>query len=80
MLGSVSSTAYFRDNVLAKRPYLTESMCRAVIANAVRIERQADGRVPHWGHVESLGRWLRVVTLADGVTLHNAFPDRGFMP
>jgi len=24
------------------------------------------------------GRVLRVVTLADGVTLHNAFPDRRF--
>jgi hypothetical protein len=22
----------------------------------------------------------RVVTLADGVTVHNAFPDRGFTP
>jgi hypothetical protein len=24
------------------------------------------------------GRVLRVVTLADGETIHNAFPDRGF--
>ncbi|MBK8560778.1 hypothetical protein [Candidatus Amarobacter glycogenicus] len=29
--------------------------------------------------IEELGgRWLRVVTLEDGKTIHNAFPDRGF--
>jgi hypothetical protein len=26
------------------------------------------------------GRMLRVITLADKVTIHNAFPDRGFRP
>jgi hypothetical protein len=43
---------------------------------------QADGRIRHWGAVilpgESEGRILRVVTLEDGATLHNAFLDRGF--
>jgi hypothetical protein len=28
--------------------------------------------------VEELGKYLRVITLEDGVTVHNAFPDRGF--
>jgi hypothetical protein len=26
------------------------------------------------------GRVLRVVTLADKITIHHAFPDRGFKP
>jgi hypothetical protein len=26
------------------------------------------------------GRYLRVITLADRTTIHNAFPDRGFTP
>jgi hypothetical protein len=30
--------------------------------------------------VPELSRWLRVVTLADGETVHNAFPDRDFDP
>jgi hypothetical protein len=31
--------------------------------------------------VPELGkRYLRVVTLDDKVTIHNAFPDRGFRP
>jgi len=29
---------------------------------------------------EAGGRWLRVVVLADGETVHNAFFDRGFEP
>ena len=34
-----------------------------------------------WGRIEELeGRVLRVVTLEDRITVHNAFPDRGFKP
>jgi hypothetical protein len=52
----------------------------AVLANPYRIERQADGRVRYWGWVVRLRRWLRVVTLEDGRTVHNAFLDRRFKP
>jgi hypothetical protein len=42
---------------------------------------QADGRLRHWRRIpEAGGRWLRVVLLADGQTIHNAFFDRGFVP
>jgi hypothetical protein len=34
----------------------------------------------HWVYIAALGRYLRVVTLADGETVHNAFPDRRFIP
>jgi hypothetical protein len=30
--------------------------------------------------VQELGYYLRVVTLEDGITIHNAFPDRRFKP
>ena len=34
-----------------------------------------------WGKIEELeGRILRVITLEDKITIHNAFPDRGFKP
>jgi hypothetical protein len=40
---------------------------------------QADGRIRRWRRIdEAGGRWLRVVVLADGETVHNAFFDRGF--
>jgi hypothetical protein len=48
----------------------------------IRRELQSDGRVRYWGLVnvaeEAEPRVLRVVTLSDGETVHNAFFDRGF--
>lgn len=41
-------------------------------------EVQSDGRIRYWLYVPALGKYLRVITLADGKTLHNAFPDRSF--
>ncbi|TAL86963.1 MAG: hypothetical protein EPN69_11840 [Rhodanobacter sp.] len=76
----MKATPYFTNSVLARRPYITEAMCRDVIANAGRTEAQPDGRIRYYGYVESLGKWVRVVTLDDGETLHNAFADRGFAP
>ena len=53
-----------------------------VLANPLRREVQADGRIRFWGTItrdgEASPRFLRVVTLADGETVHNAFFDRGF--
>ena len=65
-----------------KRPYIDPAWCVQVIAAPIRREEQPDGRVRFWGEVtppgESLSRVLRVVTLADGETIHNAFFDRRF--
>jgi hypothetical protein len=44
----------------------------------VRRETQQDGRIRHWIYIEDIKNYLRVVTLEDGETVHNAFPDRGF--
>lgn len=74
------TTPYFRNDVLSKRSYLTLAMCEAVVRHPVRREVQADGRIRFWAFNETLGKWLRVVTLPDGVTIHNAFPDRRFKP
>ncbi|RVT53448.1 hypothetical protein [Rubrivivax albus] len=42
---------------------------------------QSDGRIRRWAPiVEAEGRYLRVVLLDDGETVHNAFFDRGFTP
>jgi len=67
---------------LRKRPYIERAWCEAVIAAPLRREVQADGRVRFWGEVtmpgEAAPRVLRVVTLEDGETVHNAFLDRDF--
>jgi hypothetical protein len=42
---------------------------------------QADGRIRRWAPVPEMGgKFLRVVLLADGETIHNAFFDRGYKP
>ena len=74
-------TEYFETKVLAKRPYLRREWCVYVIENAIRSEPQEHNRHRFWAPVAELeGRYLRVVTLADKVTIHNAFPDRDFVP
>ena len=41
-------------------------------------EVQPSGRVRYWIFIPELGKYLRVITLEDGETVHNAFPDREF--
>ena len=72
-------TAYFENEVLRKRPYLQKEWCILVIENSIRSDVQEDGRVRFWGRIREFGdRVLRVVTLEDRLTIHNAFPDGGF--
>lgn len=77
-----SFTPYFEHAVLAKRPYITREMCVRIVDKPIRIETQAGGqRVRFWARVPELDdRVVRVVTLADRRTIHNAFPDRRFKP
>lgn len=50
-----------------------------MVENPIRVERQEQNRFRFWGVVEELGgAVLRVVTLEDKTTIHNAFPDRRF--
>ncbi len=72
-------TEYFEKEVLRKRPYLKKEWCIEVIENPIKFERQEYNSFRFWGKIEGLdGRVLRVVTLDDKTTIHNAFPDRRF--
>ena len=52
-----------------------------VIEHPLREVIQADGRIRRWARIEEMeGRYLRVVLLPDGETVHNAFFDRSFAP
>ena len=80
-MAQYSFTVYFETEVLRKRPYLQKDWCIRVIENPIRVERQEDNRYRFWGEIAELdGRFLRVATLNDKTTIHNAFPDRGFIP
>ena len=50
-----------------------------VIQKPVKETVQADGRIRRWAAIAEMdGRFLRVILLADGETIHNAFFDRSF--
>lgn len=75
----MKTTRYFREQVLRKRPYIQTEWCQRILVQPIARTAQTDGRIRFWGRVPEFGgRVLRVVTLADGETVHNAFPDRDF--
>jgi hypothetical protein len=39
---------------------------------------RSDGRIRKWGKILETGKYLRVILLEDGETVHNAFFDRSY--
>lgn len=72
----------FGERVRRKRPYIDPAWYISVVATPLRREEQPDDRIRFRGEVtrpgETVPHVLRVVTLDDGETIHNAFFDRGF--
>ncbi len=78
----MKTTRYF-DSIRTRpdRAAIRDSWIACAIATRTYEHVQADGRIRRWARIEEAGgRWLRVVLLADGETVHNAFFDRGFKP
>ncbi len=75
-------TAYFAAlRVRRDRAEILDEWIERAIRDPVREHVQADGRIRRWTVVPEVGnRHLRVVLLADGETVHNAFFDRRFKP
>ena len=65
----------------ARRPDrsgILDAWIEGAVTTPVREVVQAAGRIRRWAQITKCdGRYLRVVLLADGETVHNAF-DRGF--
>ena len=74
----MKTTRYFREQVLIKRVYLKTEWIEQVLKKPIKREIQPEGRIRYWAYIDELQKYLRVVTLADGETVHNAFPDRDF--
>lgn len=75
-------TAYFAAvRTRADRAVIRDEWIERAIATPLRERVQADGRIRRWVQVPEMGnRYLRVVLLPDGETVHNAFYDRRFEP
>jgi hypothetical protein len=77
----VKTTAYFEAIRQRRSGRDSERMDQRAVESPIREVVQADGRIRRWSTVpEAEGKFLRVVLLSDGETVHNAFFDRGFKP
>jgi hypothetical protein len=78
----VKTTTYF--DAIRTRPDrapITDAWIERAITAPIRELRQKDGRIRRWTQVPEVeNRYLRVILLKDGETVHNAFFDRGFVP
>jgi hypothetical protein len=46
--------------------------------NPTKTEIQSDGRIRKWSKISEVNKYLRVILLEDGQTVHNAFFDRAY--
>ena len=75
-------TQYFKaTRQRADRSVILLEWIQRVVENPVSETIQQDGRIRRWAPISEMdGRYLRVILLPDGETVHNAFFDRSFKP
>lgn len=72
-------TSYFKHMI--KRPdraIIKTEWIESTMRCPVHSEIQMDGRIRKWRWIEEEEKYLRIILLPDGETVHNAFFDRGF--
>jgi len=75
----MKTTLYFEYRRTKKdRASIKEEWIEFAIKHPQKTEIQSDGRIKRWAKIQEVGRYLRVVLLEDGETVHNAFFDRSF--
>jgi hypothetical protein len=76
----VKFTKYFK--AIRLRPDRSEiklEWIQRTIEAPIKKQIQDDGRIRYWSKIEDKeGKYLRVILLEDGETVHNAFFDRNF--
>lgn len=78
----MKTTKYFlATRARPDRQTIKDEWIQHVVALPEKQVIQSDGRVRQWARIEEMeNRYLRVVLLPDGETVHNAFFDRGYKP
>jgi len=76
----VKTTRYFQTIRSRKdRAIIKDKWIQYVIENPESVQIQGDGRIRRWARIDEMqGKYLRVILLQDGETVHNAFFDRGY--
>ena len=60
------------------RAYIKDEWIDFTIKNPVQTQIQSDGRIRKWAKIKEERKYLRVILLEDGETIHNVFFDRDF--
>ncbi len=76
----MKTTGYYLNNVKSRREYILDEWVESTIAEPENTLIESDGRKRFWKLIPELGKYLRAITLEDGETVLNAFPDRNFKP
>lgn len=75
------TTEYFRyTRERPDRSFIRDEWIVLALRRPLAEALQRDGRVRRWVYIAEVERYLRIVVLADGETVHNAFFDRRFLP
>jgi len=75
----MKTTQYFR--YIRQKPdrkIIKDQWIEYVIAHPEKTVIQSDGPIRKWAWIEEVAKYLRVILLEDGKTVHNAFFDRSF--
>ena len=78
----MKTTQYFETmRVRPDRAMIRFEWIQRVIDHPVKETIQQDGRIRRWAPIDEMGgKYLRVILLSNGQTVHNAFFDRSFKP
>ena len=76
---AVKTTQYFQHvRRRLDRAAIRDEWISHVLEHPAKTEVQSDGRIRKWARIGDTGKYLRVILLEDGETVHNAFFDRSF--
>ena len=78
----MKTTHYFQAmRVRPDRAIIQVEWIQRVIDHPVKEKIQKDGRIRRWAPIAEMGgKYLRVILLPDGQTVHITFFDRSFTP
>jgi hypothetical protein len=62
----------------ADRAVIKDEWILETIRNPLKTAIQVDGRIRMWSYIKEIKKYLRVILLEDGETVHNAFFDRSY--
>ncbi|OGJ87051.1 MAG: hypothetical protein A2268_15180 [Candidatus Raymondbacteria bacterium RifOxyA12_full_50_37] len=72
-------TQYFNyTRIRPDRTGIKDEWIQRAISEPIRTEIQSDNRIRRWVRIKEENKYLRVILLPDGETVHNAFFDRDF--